>query len=42
MFVMALAALVSATVLVTSESRSQILTGRILSYVYIGMELPYT
>jgi SP family sugar:H+ symporter-like MFS transporter len=32
-------ALFSATVVITSKSRGQILAGRILNYVYVGMEL---
>ncbi|KAJ2984954.1 hypothetical protein NUW58_g5795 [Xylaria curta] len=39
MFVMSIYALVSAAVTVSSFSHAQILTGRILNYVYVGMEL---
>ncbi|KAL4811602.1 hypothetical protein BDW67DRAFT_189552 [Aspergillus spinulosporus] len=39
MLIMALSALVAATVLVSSTNRAQILAGRILAYVYIGIEL---
>ncbi|KAF9891506.1 hypothetical protein FE257_003973 [Aspergillus nanangensis] len=39
MFVMCLWALVGATVLVTADNKAQMLAGRIVAYVYIGMEL---
>ncbi|KAH8702208.1 general substrate transporter [Talaromyces proteolyticus] len=39
MFTMSLYALVSATITVTSNTRQQIMAGRILNYVYVGMEL---
>ncbi|KAJ5119510.1 hypothetical protein N7448_010179 [Penicillium atrosanguineum] len=39
MFSMSCFALVTATITVTSHSKSQILAARILNYVYIGMEL---
>ncbi|KAJ9639278.1 hypothetical protein H2204_003889 [Knufia peltigerae] len=39
MFTMSLWALVSATVVITSTTPDQMLAGRILNYVYIGMEL---
>ncbi|KAJ3958450.1 hypothetical protein N0V92_004967 [Colletotrichum tropicale] len=39
MFVMSVYALVSATVVVTSTRKEQILMGRILNYVYVGFEL---
>ncbi|PLB52020.1 general substrate transporter [Aspergillus steynii IBT 23096] len=39
MFVMCLWALVGATILVTAQSKAQMLAGRIVAYVYIGMEL---
>ncbi|WYZ41399.1 hypothetical protein EsH8_V_000294 [Colletotrichum jinshuiense] len=39
MFVMSVYALVSATIVVTSTKKEQILVGRILNYVYIGFEL---
>jgi MFS transporter, SP family, sugar:H+ symporter len=39
MVIMALWALVAASVLVTSKIREQMLVGRVLAYVYIGMEL---
>lgn len=39
MFTMSIYALVSATVVVTSTTRGQILAGRILNYIYIGFEL---
>lgn len=32
-------AIIGATILVTSQSRAQILVGRIIAYIYIGMEL---
>ncbi|KAJ0345066.1 hypothetical protein KNSL1_008767 [Colletotrichum chrysophilum] len=39
MFVMSVYALISATVVVTSTRKEQILVGRILNYVYVGFEL---
>ncbi|KAL4932197.1 general substrate transporter [Aspergillus undulatus] len=39
MFIMSVYALVSATVTVTSNTNDQIMAGRILNYVYVGMEL---
>ncbi|GKT91121.1 sugar transporter [Colletotrichum tofieldiae] len=39
MFVMSVYALISATIVVTSTKKEQILMGRILNYVYIGFEL---
>ncbi|RFU27459.1 hypothetical protein B7463_g8878, partial [Scytalidium lignicola] len=39
MFSMSIWALVAATIVVTSRNRDQIMAGRILNYVYIGMEL---
>jgi len=39
MFTMSLYALITATIAVTSTSRSQIMAGRILNYLYVGMEL---
>ncbi|KAK1512175.1 sugar transporter [Colletotrichum tamarilloi] len=39
MIVMSLYALISATVVVTSTTKEQILVGRILNYVYVGFEL---
>ncbi|KAL4958430.1 general substrate transporter [Aspergillus filifer] len=39
MFFMSIYALVSATITVTSNSNEQIMAGRILNYVYVGMEL---
>ncbi|KAI3549094.1 sugar transporter [Colletotrichum filicis] len=39
MIVMSVYALISATVVVTSTTKEQILVGRILNYVYIGFEL---
>ena len=38
MFVMSIYTLVSTTILISSETKGQILAGRILHYVYIGME----
>ena len=38
MFVMSIYTLISTTILISSESKGQILAGRILHYVYIGME----
>ncbi|KAJ0295984.1 hypothetical protein COL5a_003047 [Colletotrichum fioriniae] len=39
MIVMSIYALISATVVVTSTTKEQILVGRILNYVYVGFEL---
>ncbi|KAH6673458.1 general substrate transporter [Halenospora varia] len=39
MFTMSLFALVTATISVTSNTREQIMAGRILNYLYVGMEL---
>ncbi|KAF4785249.1 sugar transporter [Colletotrichum scovillei] len=39
MIVMSVYALISATVVVTSTTKEQILVGRILNYVYVGFEL---
>lgn len=39
MFVMSVYALVTATINVTSNSNEQIMAGRVLNYVYVGMEL---
>ncbi|KAK6217278.1 sugar transporter [Colletotrichum tabaci] len=39
MFVMSVYALISATIVVTSTTKEQILMGRILNYVYVGFEL---
>ncbi len=39
MFIMCIWALVAASILVSSETKAQILAGRIIAYVYIGMEL---
>ncbi|KAJ9154933.1 Hexose transporter HXT13 [Pleurostoma richardsiae] len=39
MFCMSLYALVSATIVVTAQTKGQIMVGRILNYVYIGCEL---
>lgn len=39
MLVMSACALVSAIILVTSQHREQMLAGRIVAYLYIGMEL---
>ncbi|KAL3470021.1 general substrate transporter [Aspergillus californicus] len=39
MFIMSVYALVTATVVVTSQTNDQIMAGRILNYVYVGMEL---
>lgn len=38
-FCMSLWALVTATILVTSHNKWQLLVGRVLNYIYIGMEL---
>ncbi|OJJ02709.1 hypothetical protein ASPVEDRAFT_53331 [Aspergillus versicolor CBS 583.65] len=39
MFVMSVYALITATINVTSNSNEQIMAGRVLNYVYVGMEL---
>ena len=39
MFIMCIWALIAATILITSQSRYQMLVGRIVGYIYIGMEL---
>ncbi|KAH8878698.1 general substrate transporter [Thozetella sp. PMI_491] len=39
MFSMSCWAIVCAVIVVTSQSRSQIMAGRVLNYIYIGMEL---
>ncbi|KAH8883692.1 general substrate transporter [Thozetella sp. PMI_491] len=39
MFSMSILALVCATIVITSKTRNQILAGRVLNYIYIGMEL---
>ncbi|KAI0202460.1 sugar transporter [Astrocystis sublimbata] len=39
MFVMSIYELGTATVIITSQGRNQILVGRILNYVYVGMEI---
>ncbi|KEF58109.1 uncharacterized protein A1O9_06032 [Exophiala aquamarina CBS 119918] len=39
MFIMSLWAIFSATIVITSKTPDQILAGRILNYIYIGMEL---
>ena len=39
MFVMSIYALITATITVTSNSNEQIMAGRVLNYVYVGMEL---
>ncbi|TGJ82197.1 hypothetical protein E0Z10_g6576 [Xylaria hypoxylon] len=39
MFVMCFWALIAATILVTSKSKAQMIVGRVIAYVYIGMEL---
>ena len=39
MFTLSLWALVAVTIVVTSETSTQILIGRVLNYIYIGMEL---
>ncbi|KAH8895355.1 general substrate transporter [Thozetella sp. PMI_491] len=39
MFIMSLYAIVTATIAVTSQNRSQIMAARILNYVYVGIEL---
>ncbi|ORY54698.1 general substrate transporter [Pseudomassariella vexata] len=39
MFVMSCYALVTATIAVTSNTKEQIMTARILNYIYVGMEL---
>jgi len=39
MFTMSVWALVGATIVITSKTRDQIMAGRILNYLYIGMEL---
>ncbi|KAL4779739.1 general substrate transporter [Aspergillus varians] len=39
MFTMSIYALITATITVTSNSNEQIMAGRILNYVYVGMEL---
>lgn len=39
MFIMSVYALIIATITVTSNSNEQIMAGRVLNYVYVGMEL---
>lgn len=39
MFLLSAYELITATIIVTSQTRKQILAGRVLNYVYIGMEL---
>jgi SP family sugar:H+ symporter-like MFS transporter len=39
MFSMSIWACVAATIVITSKTRDQILVGRVMNYIYIGMEL---
>jgi SP family sugar:H+ symporter-like MFS transporter len=39
MFSMSCYALVTATIVVTSQTREQIMVGRVFNYIYVGMEL---